>query len=99
MKKFIVAIISVTSFSVMANERSLSETLSRIERENNVRCELVKKSPSVCLGSPVKSALCYYKKTFTCDGAESFKLKLRVRSSYNLRTNSREIVVTKIVFK
>lgn len=99
MKQFIVAAIALVSLSAIASERSPSDTISRIERDSNVKCDLIKNSFSVCIGSPREVATCRYTKTYSCYGLESFKVKMKVKDYYNYNTNSRETVVTNISYK
>lgn len=99
MKITISLMVSLLSFSAFASGRSPSDTISRIEADNNVRCDLVKNSFAVCIGSPREVATCRYTKTYSCYGVESFKLKLKVKDSYNYSINARETVVTSIRYQ
>lgn len=99
MKKLTAIILACVSLSVFAGERSPSETISRIEVDNNVKCELIKNTISICLGSPRELATCRYKKTYSCYGIESFKVTLKVKEFYSNRTSARETVVTDINYK
>ena len=98
MKLTVALMISLFAFSAFAGGRSPSDTISRIETDNNVRCDLVKNSFSICIGSPREVATCRYSKTYTCYGIESFRLKLKVKNFYNYSTNERETVVTSIKY-
>ncbi len=71
---------------------SVEEKVKDVEADRNVKCEYVKTSVGICLGSPVTltPALCRYSKTFNCDGAETFKLKVKVKGYYNQQTNGYE---------
>lgn len=98
MKLTIALLISLFTLSALAGGRSPSDTISRIEADTNVRCDLVKNSFSICIGSPREVATCRYTKTYSCYGIESFKLKLKVKDFYNYSTNQRETVVTSIKY-
>lgn len=78
---------------------SVKETISRIEMDKNVRCDYIKSSFSFCLGTPRELATCRYTQTFQCYGADSFKLKLKIKEFYSNRTNSRDSVVTSIKYE
>lgn len=82
---------------------SVEETVKDIEVERNVKCEYVRTNMGICLGSPVtlEPSFCRYSKIFSCVGAETFKLKVKVNSSYNQKTNSYEskVVGTTITTK
>lgn len=99
MKQLTAAFLICMSLSAFAGERSPSETISRIEVDNNVKCELIKNTFSICIGSPRELATCRYKKTYSCYGIESFKVTLKVKDYYNHRSNARETVVTNIIYK
>lgn len=99
MKHLIVAALALMSVAAIAGERSPSETISRIERDTNVKCDLIKNSFSVCIGTPREIATCRYTKTYSCYGLESFQVKMKVKDFYNYSTNSRETVVTNISYK
>ena len=99
MKLTVALMISLFAFSALAGGRSPSDTISGIEADNNVRCDLVKNSFAVCIGSPREVATCRYTKSYTCYGIESFKLKLKVKDFYNHRSNERETVVTAIKYQ
>lgn len=92
MKLIIGLILTLTAFSSFAS--SVSDKVAEIEMDKNVKCSYVKSSFAICLGTPRALATCRYSSTFSCYGAESFKLKLKVKEYYNSRTNSRESVVT-----
>lgn len=98
MKLAIALMISLVTFSAFAGGRSPSDTISRIETDNNVRCDLVKNGFSVCIGAPREVATCRYSKTYSCYGIESFKVKLKVKDYYNYSTDQRETVVTSIKY-
>jgi hypothetical protein len=92
MKLIIGLALSMMAFSSFAG--SVSDKVSEIEMDRNVKCSHVKSSFAICLGTPRALATCRYSETYSCYGAESFKLKLKVKEYYNSRTNSRESVVT-----
>jgi hypothetical protein len=85
------------SLSTIANDRSVEEMIGSIEQEKNIRCELIKKPFSTCLGTGPAS-VCWYSKIYVCDGAEMLKVTLKVRDFYNQRTLKRDTVVTKISY-
>ena len=101
MKIFIMVVVSMLSiFSVFAetNDQSIEETLREIEINHNVRCDLMRTSVSICFG-PSRTATCHYSQNYSCHGAEKVMgIKLKIRDFYNLRTNSRKVVVTKVEF-
>lgn len=99
MKLTIALMISLITFSAFASGRSPSDTIARIESDSNVRCDLVKNSFAVCIGSPREVATCRYTKSYSCYGIESFKLKLKVKDFYNYSSNQRETVVTNIKYQ
>lgn len=93
--KFIMAtLVSLMAFSTFAS--TVSEKVAEIEMDRNVKCSYVKSSFAICLGTPRALATCRYSETYSCYGAESFKLKLKVKESYNARSNSRETKVTSV---
>lgn len=96
MKLILAIVISIFSISSFAGERSVSSTLSKVEFEKNVKCEFVKSSFAVCFGTPAQVQTCRYTSTYQCFGNENLTLKLKIKSFYNVRTNVRENVVTKI---
>lgn len=95
MKVLIALMMSAFAFSALAGD-SVSSVVSGIEADRNVRCDYVKSSMEFCFGMPRELATCRYTKTYRCDGAESFTLKLKVKNFYNTRTDARESVVTKV---
>ncbi len=84
--------LSLMAFSSFAG--SVSDKVAEIEFNKNVKCSHVKSSFAICIGMERTLATCRYTATYSCYGAESFKLKLKVKEYYNTRTNSRESVVT-----
>lgn len=94
MKLIIGLTLSMMAFSSFAS--SVSDTVADIEMDRNVKCSYVKSSFAICLGTPRALATCRYSQTYSCYGAESFKLKLKVKESYNSRSNSRETKVTSV---
>lgn len=74
---------------------SVSDKVASIEASHNVKCEYTKSSFAFCIGTPREMAVCRYSETYYCYGAESFKLKLKVKSYFDHSTNRRETKVTK----
>lgn len=97
MKFIMAALVSLMAFSSFAS--SVSDKVAEIEMDRNVKCSYVKSSFAICLGTPRALATCRYSETYSCYGAESFKLKLKVKESYNSRSNSRETKVTSVSMK
>jgi hypothetical protein len=92
MKFIMVLMVSMLASSAFAG--SVSDKVAEIEMDRNVKCTYVKASFNFCIGTPRELATCRYSETYSCYGAESFKLKLKVKNYYNARSNSRETVVT-----
>lgn len=95
------AFILLSTFSLSAFSASVSDTIARLEDGNDVQCTQVEKSRPICLGLAVDEAArqtipCWYSVKFECIGAEDFKVKLRVKESYNASTDKRESNVTKV---
>lgn len=97
MKYLLSALLGAFTFSTFASD-SISDVVSRIETDRQVRCEFVKKSLAVCFGSPAEIAFCRFSVLYRCTGAEKLDLKLNVNEFYNANTNSRETIVTKIKY-
>jgi hypothetical protein len=83
-----------TMVSLSSFAGSVSDKVAAIEADRNVKCTYSKSSFAFCLGTPRALSTCRYSETYSCYGAESFKLKLKVKDFYNSHTNSRETVVT-----
>ncbi len=98
MKLIMGLMMSLFAVSAFAGE-SVRSTVEGIESDKNVRCDYVKSSFSICLGTPRELATCRYTQTYQCYGVESFKLKLKVKEFYSNRTNSRDSVVTSIKYE
>lgn len=95
------ALLLLSLFSLSAFSASVSDTISKLEDGNDVRCAKVSKSRPICLGLAVDEAAresipCWYTVKFECVGAEQFTAKLRVKESYNASTGKREANVTKV---
>lgn len=93
--KFIMAMI-VSLMTVSAFASSVSDKVAQIEMDRNVKCSYVKSSFAICLGTPRAVATCRYTQSYSCYGAESFKLKLKVKEYYDYSSNSRETKVTSV---
>jgi hypothetical protein len=98
MKLILAVTMSFMAFNAFAGESTVESTIREIETERNVRCDFERNSFSFCVGTPREAATCRYSKTYSCFGAESFKLKLKVKDYYNWGTNSRETVVTDVSY-
>lgn len=88
MKLIMGLIFALTAASSFA--ASVSDKVAEIEANYNVKCEYSKSSFAFCFGSPKDLATCRYTETYSCYGAESFKLKLKVKSYYDASSNKRE---------
>src|SRR5690606_28765636 len=95
MKLILALVISAFSLTALASDRSLTSTLSKIEFDKNIKCELVKNSFGFCLGGSALLQTCRYTSTYRCFGNEDLTVKLKIKSFYNHATNARESVVTK----
>ena len=79
MKKMIASLVVLTSLlsSVSAFALTPSELVSKIEFENNAKCEHYDSSMKLCLGQ-----LCYYTEDYVCDSNSSMlEAKLKVRQT------------------
>ena len=98
MKLIIGLLMTVFAASAFAGD-TVRETVSRIEMDKNVRCDYIKSSFNFCIGTQRELATCRHTETYQCYGAESFKLKLKVKEFYSNRSNSRDNVVTSIKYE
>ena len=94
MKKMLVLTLALMSFAAFAGN-SVQGTIEKIEFEKNVKCELVKNTMGLCLGQYPYST-CYRTAKYLCLGAETLKVKLKIKEFYNVEANRRDSVVTKI---
>lgn len=97
MKFLAVLAFSLVSFSSMA--ASVEDTISSLEFNRNVKCELVKNSFAFCYGTGAPFKTCRYTATYSCTGQEAFTAKLSVKSRYNRTTEKEETVVMNVVTK
>lgn len=97
MKKFILALLTLSSVSAFADS-VVESTIRDIEAREGVQCYKVSESRlQVCLGMPSELAVCRYSQTFDCMGESEFKVKLSIKTTPNsngVRTTS----VTKIKY-
>ena len=98
MKLIIGLLMTFFAASAFAGD-SVSVTISRIEMDKNVRCDYINSSFNFCIGTQRELATCRHTETYQCYGAESFKLKLKVKEFYSNRSNSRDNVVTSIKYE
>lgn len=99
MKIIIALVMTLSAAAAMASGPSVKETLRSIEMDRNVKCEFVSGSLAICIGSNQDTKVCRSTSTYECVGAESFVLKLKIKTSYNYDSNSRESVVTGVNFE
>lgn len=97
--KHILAIVFALSTTAAFAGDSVKSTLRLIEADRGVKCEFVSGTMSICIGSNPDSKICRTTSTYECVGQESFELKLKIKTSFNYDTNSRESVVTGILFE
>lgn len=98
--KFIAVIaLSLCAFGAMASERSVEDTIASLESDRMVKCDFVKNSFEFCYGGVKPFNTCRYTTTYSCNGHESFKAELKIKSTYNHRANKRETSVTKVTIK
>lgn len=97
MKKFILALLTLSSVSAFAGS-VVESTIRDIEAREGVQCYKVSESRlQVCLGMPSELAVCRYSQTFDCMGESEFKVKLSIKTTPNsngVRTTS----VTKVKY-
>lgn len=97
MKKFILALLTLSSVSAFAGS-VIDATIRGIEAREGVQCYKVSESRlQVCLGMPSELAVCRYSQTFDCMGESEFKVKLSIKTkpdSNGLRSTS----VTKVKY-
>jgi hypothetical protein len=99
MKLLVTLMVSFFTFSALASDRTVAQTLAKIEFNKNVKCELTKVGFALCVGLPEPMHTCYSTSTYACEGNESFTLKLRVKSFYNMEIDARQNVVIKTKIK
>jgi hypothetical protein len=92
------SILSISSVFAGSNQQSIEDTIREIELNHHVRCDLMRTSVAICLG-PTRTATCHYSQNYSCHGAEKVMgIKLKIKDYFNLRTNTRKVVVTKVEF-
>ena len=97
------AALLISSFTFTAFGATVSETIQRIEQDNNATCSRVDRSRDLCLGFAVDRESrelipCWRTETFECHGEGAFQVKLKVKETYNSSTGKREGKVTKTTF-
>lgn len=82
-------------FASSSFAQSVSEAVASIEAEKDVKCKFLRNNIGMCFGTyqVFDISSCRYSKVYSCYGAESFKLKVKVKEYFNINTNAREAVV------
>jgi hypothetical protein len=91
MKTALVLALALSSFSLFADPvyDSPKKVVSRIQKEENVRCEYQGASFAVCIGANPLSKVCRSTYTYNCDGESTFTLSLKVKSFYDFESDER----------
>lgn len=97
MKKFILALLTLSSVSAFASS-AVESTIRGIEAREGVQCYKVGESRlQFCLGMPSELAVCRYSQTFDCMGESEFKVKLSIKSKPDVR-GIRTTTVSKVKY-
>lgn len=107
MKLILAFAFSILSVGAFASERSVQDTIASIEFNENVKCDFIKSSFPICLGTrsfdPTRRtptfSTCRYTSTYSCTGLRNIELKLKVKEYTDYRTEVRKTVVTKVKIK
>lgn len=98
MKKLVLLGLALISLSAFAG-RGAEEVIAEIEEREAVACTFVSQSRfEFCLGYPTDLAVCRFSKRYSCVGASSFDVKLKMKSVPNYSRGSNDVSVTKVIY-
>lgn len=94
MKNILLLVAALFSYAAIAS--TADEAVRNVELKRNATCEFSTQSSfKRCFGQPMT---CFYTKEYLCDSAEgNFKLKLRMKDSYDWNNNRYQETVRKVI--